>query len=103
MFELTIKSSHKVSSLSIHFGEEDNDMTVTSAEPKPVEKKNDRKKELSSRTPQKSSKALGGGFDISKVDNEYSSEQVEAQKQVVIPDIWDREPAIESSMSGLTL
>lgn len=103
MFELTIKSSHKVSSLSIHFGEEDNDMTVASTEPKSVEKKSDKKKEISSRSPAKSKPLLGGGFDMSKVENSYSPEPSEPQNQVVIPDVGDREPAIESSMSGLTV
>ena len=40
---------------------------------------------------------------MSKVEDSYSPEPSEPQKQVVIPDVGDREPAIESSMSGLTV
>lgn len=101
MFKLSIESSHKVSSISIQFGEED-EVTISSSEPKPIEKKEKERREFSSRSPSKPTKpTLGGGFDMSKVE-EVSSVSQPVEK-VSIPDVGKREPVIENSMKDIEL
>lgn len=101
MFELSIKSSHKVSSISIQFGEEDGTIVMSSEPEVKNESPKKERKELSSRTPksEKTSKpVLGAGFDMDSVDD-VKKVETKSTQPISIPDVKDREQKVETTMN----